>query len=29
MHYLGIAELAAAVSSAGGLGITTGMTPKT
>jgi NADH:quinone reductase (non-electrogenic) len=29
MHYVGFAELAAAVSNAGGLGITTGLTQKT
>ena len=29
MHYVGFAELAAAVSSAGGLGIITGLTQKT
>ena len=29
MHYVGFAELAAAVSNAGGLGIITGLTQKT
>ena len=29
MHYVGFAELAAAVSEAGGLGIITGLTQKT
>ncbi len=29
MHYVGLAELAAAVSNAGGLGIITGLTQKT
>ena len=29
MHYVGFAELAAAVSNAGGLGILTGLTQKT
>ncbi len=29
MHYVGMAELAAAVSNAGGLGIVTGLTQKT
>ena len=29
MHYVGIAELASAVSNAGGLGILTGLTQKT
>ncbi|MBT6674028.1 MAG: nitronate monooxygenase, partial [Proteobacteria bacterium] len=29
MHYVGFAEMAAAVSNAGGLGIITGLTQKT
>ena len=29
MHYVGLAELAAAVSNAGGLGIITGLTQRT